>query len=232
MQHPTHRSRLKQFVTVLACAVAGFSSQVNVTAAQPSDGAPSIVVASEPVHAVIGEDVTLSAEVTGSHPLRYCWRKDGAVLRGESGAKLKLKNVRSLSAGEYAVEVANSEGTTVSEPMIVRVCAPNLRIYRQHGIKLTFKARKCVRYTIECKNLLSQEVAWNVFAKVEKRSGTVRLTDHAATSHLLCVFRLKAEDAGRCSGHNDDDDDGHGDDDDDCDEDDDGDDRGDDDDDD
>ena len=209
MQHPTHRSRLKQVVTVIACAVAGFLFVMNVSA-HPSDGAPMVVVASEPVHAVIGEDVTLSAEVAGSHPLRYCWRKDGAVLRDETGAKLKLKNVRPLSAGEYTVEVANSDGTTVSEPIRIRVCGPDMRIYRQHGIKLTFKARKCVRYTIECKNLLSEEVAWKPFATVQDRNGTVRLTDHSSPSHLLCVFRLKAEEACRCGGGHHDEDDGSG----------------------
>ena len=208
MQRPTDRS--KKLVTFLACAVAGILSVIKVSA-QLSGGAPLVAGPSEPVHAVIGERLTLSVEVTGAHPLRYCWRKDGKVLGGENGAKLKLKKVLPSSAGEYTLEVANQHGVTVSEPIAVRVCAPSLRIYRQQGIKLTFKARKCVRYTIECKDVLSEEVAWKPFGTVQNRNGTVRLTDHSAPSHLLCVFRLKAEEACRCGGkHHDDDDEGNG----------------------
>jgi hypothetical protein len=106
------------------------------------------------------------------------------------------------------VEVSNRRGKVTSAPISVQVCAPNLRIYRDCGIKLTFQARKCIRYTIECRNALSHEGAWNVFATIKDKNRTVTLTDHNSTAHPLCVFRLKAEATGRCSGgHTCDDDD-------------------------
>jgi hypothetical protein len=196
MRCPKNRFPFKQFAKVLACAFVAWLSP-SLAEAAPND-APSVVTESQSVNAVIGESVTLSVEVEGAHPMRYCWRKDGEVLAGETGSKLKIKNASPSSAGEYTVEVVNAHGMTVSAPIDVQVCAPSLRIYRHHGIQLTFKARKCVRYTIECKNLLSPEMAWNSFAKIENKNGTVRLTDHAASSHTLCVFRLKAEEACGC----------------------------------
>ena len=181
----------KQSFLFLALILAPFFSP-DFTYAAP----PAVTVATSLVNAVIGEPVTLSVEVDSTHPLRYCWRKDGAILPDETGAKLKIKNVLPVTAGAYTVEVTNEHGTTMSASINVRVCAPNLQIYRHnHGVKLTFKARKCVRYTIECKNLLSHEAAWKPFATVENRNGTVRLTDHATPSHSICVFRLTAQPA-------------------------------------
>jgi hypothetical protein len=203
MQCPKNRLSFKQFAKVLACACVAWLSP-SLAEAAPTD-APSVVTESQSVNAVIGESVTLSVEVEGAHPMRYCWRKGGEVLAGETGAKLKIKNALPSSAGEYTVEVVNAHGMTVSAPIDVQVCAPSLRIYRHHGIKLTFKARKCVRYTIECKNLLSHATAWNWFAEIENKNGTVRLVDHAAASQRLCVFRLKAEGACRCDGGHDED---------------------------
>jgi hypothetical protein len=181
----------KQPFLFLAFILAAFLCPV-LTYAAP----PVVTVPTSPVDAVIGEPVTLSVEVDSTHPLRYCWRKEGQILPGETGAKLKIKNVFPSTAGAYSVEVTNEHGTTMSEPINVRVCAPNLRIYNHnHSINLTFKARKCVRYTVECKNLLLEDGPWNSFATIENKNGTVRLTDHAAASHSLCVFRLKAEPA-------------------------------------
>jgi hypothetical protein len=187
-------------VNLLICVIASILC-VSFTHAAPTEGLPVITVATQVVGAVLGESVTLSAEIAGAHPLRYCWRKDGEILPGETGAKLKIKNVQPGTAGAYTLEVANDEGTTISQPIRVRVCAPSLRIYRHHhGIKLTFKARKCVRYTVECKNSVSDDAAWNSFAIIEARNGTVRLTDDTAPSHSLCVFRLKAEPVCQCPG--------------------------------
>jgi hypothetical protein len=187
-------------VTLLAGFMAAILC-VPSTYADPNEDLPSITVTTQVVNAVIGESVTVSAKVDGTHPLRYCWRKDGEILRGEIHSKLKIRNVQPGAAGSYTVEVTNDHGTTISQPIDVRVCAPSLHIYRHDdGIKLTFKARKCVRYTVGCRNSVLPEAAWKSFALIEAKNGTVRLTDQTAPSQFLCVFRLKAEPACQCRG--------------------------------
>jgi hypothetical protein len=211
MQRPRNPGKFSnRSFQFLACAIAAILC-ASLTHAAQDNAPPVVIIPTDVMNAVIGEPVTLSIEVDSTHPLRYCWRKDGEILPDETGSKLKIQHVVPSAAGAYTVEASNEHGTTISEPMIVRVCAPSPRIYRHnHGIKLTFKARKCVRYTIECKNLLSHEVAWNHFATIENKNGTVRLTDHAAPSHSLCVFRLKAESAYNCpEPHHDEEDDQH-----------------------
>jgi len=177
---------------IFACTLALILC-ANLTHAASGDSLPSVSVVAPAIDAVIGKSLTLSVNVEGSHPLRYCWRKDGQVLAGETGSQLKINNVLPPVAGAYTVEVANDYGTTTSEVINVRVCAPALRLYwHNQGLKLAFKAGRCVRYAIECTDLLSHEIAWNVFAMID-RNGMIRLTDRTVSSHLLCVFRLKAE---------------------------------------
>ena len=201
MQCPTISGQVRRLI--FACALATILC-ANSTRAASEDGPPSVSVIPT-IDAIIGRPVTLSVNAEGSHPLRYCWRKDGQVLPGQTGSQLKINNVLPSTAGAYTVEVANDHGNTVSEVIDVRVCAPGLRIYwHKHGLKLAFKARRCVRYAVECTDALSAEPVWNIFADID-RNGMIRLTDRTVPSHLLCVFRLSAETDCQCGGEHDDD---------------------------
>jgi len=189
---------------IFACAVATILC-ANLTHAAADDNPPSVSVVAPAIDAIIGKSLTLSVNAEGSHPLRYCWRKDGQILAGQTGSQLKINNVQLSTVGAYTLEVANDHGTATSEVINVRVCAPGLRLYwHKHGLKLAFKARRCVRYEIECTDLLSHEITWNVFAMID-RNGMIRLTDHTVPSHVLCVFRIKAETDCQCGGGHDDD---------------------------
>lgn len=205
MQCPTISRQFHRFI--FACAIATIPC-ANLTRAASGDSPPSVSVVAPAIDAVIGKSLTLSVNADGAHPLGYCWRKDGQILAGQTGSQLKINNVLPSTAGAYTVEVANDHGTTTSEVINVRVCAPGLRIYwHNHGLKLTFKTRRCVRYAVECRDSLSPETAWNVFAMID-RNGTIRLTDRTVPSHLLCVFRLKADPDCQCGGAHDGDEEG------------------------
>ena len=204
MQCPAISQRFHRFI--FTCAIATILC-ANLTCAA-SGSPPSVSVVAPAIDAVIGKSLALSVNAGGAHPLRYCWRKDGQILAGQTGSQLKINNVLPSTAGAYTVDVANDHGTTTSEVINVRVCAPGLRIYwHKHGLKLSFKARRCVRYTIECTDLLSHETAWNVFAMID-RNGMIRLTDRTVPSHLLCAFRIEAEMDCQCGGEHDGDDEG------------------------
>jgi hypothetical protein len=205
MQCPTVCQRFQRLIFVCTIATVLCANLANAASVV---GPPSVSVAASSIDAVIGKSLTLSVNAEGSHPLRYCWRKNGQILTGETGAQLKINNVLPSIAGAYTVEVANDHGTTASEVINVRVCAPGLRLYwHKHGLKLAFKARQCVRYAVECTDLLSHEITWDVFAMID-RNGMIRLTDRTVPSHLLCVFRIKAEADCQCGGEHDGDEEG------------------------
>jgi hypothetical protein len=84
---------------------------VNVTAAaQPP------AVTEDPADATVneGDDVVVSATVTGTGPLSYQWRKDGVDIEGATGASLTLEEIQLSDAGSYTVFVSNAQGSTES----------------------------------------------------------------------------------------------------------------------
>jgi subtilase family serine protease len=71
----------------------------------PMFGSPPISV--QPASPVAGQSVTLTANVTGSAPMTYVWRKGGAVVAGATSAVLTLPNFQASDAGVYSVSVSN-----------------------------------------------------------------------------------------------------------------------------
>jgi len=72
-----------------------------------------------------GESATFSVTATGTSPLSYQWRRDGANLPGETKATLDLSAVRANLAGSYTVVVTNQAGSVISVPGRLTV---NLRL--------------------------------------------------------------------------------------------------------
>lgn len=68
-----------------------------------------------------GSNVTFSVVATGTAPLGYQWKKDGADIPGATGAALTLTNVQPSDAGIYTVVVSNSLGVATSDPAALTV---------------------------------------------------------------------------------------------------------------
>jgi hypothetical protein len=73
--------------------------------------------------AAVGETVTLWVTAVGTPPMSYQWKRDGVVIPGGTGDSIELTSVNSLDAGQYTVEISNSAGSTVSDPIEVSVAA-------------------------------------------------------------------------------------------------------------
>ncbi|MCP5516574.1 MAG: hypothetical protein H7A45_04850 [Verrucomicrobiales bacterium] len=84
-------------------------------AGQDVTGAP--VVARQPASQKRIEGTTAVFEVaaTGKRPLTYQWLKDGVAIDGATGSKLVVSRLQPGSAGDYTVQVTNSEGSVESE---------------------------------------------------------------------------------------------------------------------
>ena len=75
-------------------------------------------------NAVAGAAVTFTAAASGTAPLSYQWRRDGATLTGATNATLILGNVQSTDAGTYAVTITNAAGSSTSIPATLSVILP------------------------------------------------------------------------------------------------------------
>jgi hypothetical protein len=65
--------------------------------------------------------VTLSYTATGTSPLLSQWRKNGALLAGQTNVTLLLSNITLDDAGNYDVIVSNSAGSATSQVAVVTV---------------------------------------------------------------------------------------------------------------
>lgn len=64
--------------------------------------------------AAAGTSVVFSVIASGTPPLTYQWRKDGANIAGATSSTLTLDNVAPAQAGVYSVVVTNSAGSETS----------------------------------------------------------------------------------------------------------------------
>jgi hypothetical protein len=76
-----------------------------------------------------GTDVTLGVSATGTAPISYQWRKDGAALIGQTTNSLSLPAVTILDAGSYTVVLANRAGSVTSSVAAVTVTNTPQGIY-------------------------------------------------------------------------------------------------------
>ena len=78
----------------------------------------------ESAFAAVGSDLVLSANATGTPPLRYQWRKNGENIPGATNATYTLTNAQITDGGSYTVVVANDVGIAISSPTLVIVEVP------------------------------------------------------------------------------------------------------------
>lgn len=68
-----------------------------------------------------GTTLTLSAAASGTPPLTYQWRIDGANIPGANSPTLVLSQIQPAQSGRYTVRVNNGVGSAISQEAIVTV---------------------------------------------------------------------------------------------------------------
>jgi hypothetical protein len=71
-----------------------------------------------------GANVAFGVLASGTPPLRFQWRKDGANLANKTNATLYLNNVQTNQSGIYDVVVSNGAGSVTSAPATLTVNPP------------------------------------------------------------------------------------------------------------
>ena len=81
------------------------------------------VITSQPTNqtVLVGGTASFSVTATGTSPLSYQWRFNGAGLTGQTGTSLMLVNVQFTNAGSYSVVVSNYAGPVVSSNAVLTV---------------------------------------------------------------------------------------------------------------
>ena len=83
--------------------------------------APRFLSAPLSYAALAGESVTLSAQVAGSRPLSYQWRRNGSPVPAATGSALAFNPITTNHAGSYVLIATNSYGAVTSAVAAVSV---------------------------------------------------------------------------------------------------------------
>ncbi|MDB6110510.1 MAG: Immunoglobulin I-set domain protein [Pedosphaera sp.] len=74
----------------------------------------------------VGDNLTLSAFVDGTAPLRYQWQNNGITIAGATNSSLAITNAQLTNAGSYVLVVTNLGGSVISSTAVVQVVSFNL----------------------------------------------------------------------------------------------------------
>lgn len=73
---------------------------------------------------IAGNPATFSASATGTAPLSYQWRRNGANVSSATDSILNIANVQQVNAGSYALVVTNFGGSATSSAALLTVLDP------------------------------------------------------------------------------------------------------------
>ncbi len=76
-----------------------------------------------------GKPLTLSVSATGTAPLGFQWRFNGANLAGATSSSFTLASAQLTNAGDYVCVVANASGSVTSRVMSVIVYPPQTTVF-------------------------------------------------------------------------------------------------------
>ncbi len=81
---------------------------------------PTITTQPNPYQTVtVGQIATLTVAATGTAPITYQWRKDGAPITGATNATLAISTLQHSDLGTYTVVISNPAGQTTSSPAVL-----------------------------------------------------------------------------------------------------------------
>lgn len=79
---------------------------------------------------LVGDAWSLEVGVTGTRPMTFQWKKDGANLQGQNGPSLQLVDLAEADSGLYSVTISNGAGDVTSDEVQLAVgdwAGPNLQ---------------------------------------------------------------------------------------------------------
>jgi hypothetical protein len=107
-------------VQVTNAAGSVLSVPAALTVLQP----PLITTQPIPQSVAIGSNATFSVVATGTAPLAFQWRFNGAMILGATSSAYVLNSAQATNAGNYSVQVTNTAGSVLSAQAALSVLQP------------------------------------------------------------------------------------------------------------
>lgn len=105
----------------------GASSPARFTVRIESQSGPPEIRTLSPSRTVNpGESVSISANVAGALPLNYQWYFNGSRLPSQRSSILTINSFSFLNSGSYTLEVTNTAGRIVSQPVLLELVTVDL----------------------------------------------------------------------------------------------------------
>jgi len=148
---------------------------------------PSITTQPANQTVTAGANVSFTVGASGTAPLSYQWRKNGADLIGATDSSLVRNNVTSTDAGTYAVRVSNAAGSVMSANATLTVNpAPIAPSITTQPASQTVTAGANVTFTVVASGSAPLSYQWR------KNGGNIP----GATGNSLALNNVATADAG------------------------------------
>lgn len=112
------------YLVVITNIAGAITSAVAVVEVSPAPEPPTITEQPQGLTAIAGTNIALNVAATGSNPLRYQWRRNGASISSATNAALSLTDVNTGQSGDYTVVVTNIAGAATSAIATVTINNP------------------------------------------------------------------------------------------------------------
>jgi hypothetical protein len=169
---------------------------IDFVAVYSTSSPPKVVT--QPISQIInsGTNATFSVRVTGSTPLRYQWRFNGANISGANGSSYTKFAAQTVDAGNYSVVITNIAGIATSADAIMKVIASSstpptlgpLTLSGNGQPQFLVTGKPSERYLIQfSSNLLD----WTDGITITNLTGTVQFMEIDPLSHFQRFYRSR-----------------------------------------
>ncbi len=107
---------------------------------------PVVTLPPAPVKAGVGHPVSFSVSASGSAPLSYQWRKDGAPIVGATASILSIASAEETRAGDYDVVVTNAAGSVWSSK--ARLSVVLMPVITRHPAAVTVRVGSPASFSV------------------------------------------------------------------------------------
>lgn len=148
-----------------SCVVTNVAGSATTSAAiltvNPATLAPSITTQPVSQTVTVGANVNFTVAASGTAPLSYQWRLDGANLSGATSATLSLTGVTAGQAGSYSCLVTNVAGSATSSAATLTVNpAPVAPSITTQPVSQTVTAGANVSFTVAASGTAPLSYQW------------------------------------------------------------------------
>ena len=159
------------------------SSNAVLTVLPPS--VPFFTYEPESVTAYSGQDLYLSAEVDGTPPFTYQWRKEGTNLPGANWSWLQLTNISLADAGNYTLVVSNSLGGIESSNAMLTVMLSVAPVITRHPRSLEVAEGVNTWMEVEATGTPDPSYTWTRIGDAPPPSGRGGVPGHSVPTRIF-----------------------------------------------